>query len=635
MTRWSIAYLLLLLLAVYTPCQAQNLVPNPSFEQYNKCPDIISGIEYSPNYTSFTYIKDWASPAKTGSPDYFNSCAPSSSYVTVPINAFGTQAARTGNAYAGIIAWDGRNINGNMTIDFAEYLQCKLTQPMVAGKRYCVTFFVNNAVSNTSYNFVGIDKVSVNFSKTKPTENNGFSLNLNQHISNNAGSYITDTAGWVKVDGVYAAQGGEEWLTLGWFNNGTPPSFQPVLPTSPNSADKYRSYLFVDDVTVVEIKSFDTTKNVHDSTWCTFPINMTLKSAGEYGDYKWSNGTIGSTLNVHDTGTFWCVSYAQCHTYIDTYRVRYAPAPKLDLGKELIDCNNEPVTILSNYPNSSYLWSNGATSDRITVNKSGVYTLTINNKCGTQQDSVHVYIQPPTPTPAPVDTSICQFVSEPALLVNGDNIRWYTHIDGVISSNIQPPIVTHEPGSYHLYATQTLGKCESEKVPVNVLVKYAPHEELGERLVMCDNDLKMIGNHVSGVKYKWNFGSTTCCILPTIEGRYMRSAENECGSYIDTVQVYHTPCEDCVEFPNAFTPMEGRGNQEFKALVKCPVEKFHMRIYNRWGNLVFETNDVKEGWAGRSNYQYAPMGVYIYIVDYTAKGKRANQVKQGNVTLIR
>ncbi len=610
-------------------------MPNPSFELYNKCPNVISGIEYSPNYSTFTYVKDWVSPAKTGSPDYFNGCAPSSSYVTVPSNAFGTQTARTGNAYAGIIAWDGRNINGNLTTDFSEYLQCKLTQPMVAGKRYCVTFFVNNAVANASYNFVGIDKVSINFSATKPTETNNYSLNLQSDISNNAANYIVDTAGWVKVNGIYNAKGGEEWLTLGWFNTGTPPSYKPVLPLTPNPAAKYRSYLFVDDVTVEEIKTYDTTVNTHDTSWCVFPVAMTLQSTGQYGEYNWSNGTDGNSLTVQDTGVYWCVSNAQCHTYIDTYRVRYMPAPKLNLGKELVDCNNQPVTILANYPNSSYLWSTGATTDKITVSKSGVYSLTINNECGTQQDSVHVFIQHPTPDPAPVDTSICQFASEPSILVKGDSIRWYTHIDGVISSLRQPPIVTREPGSYHLYATQTQGKCESQKVPVNVVVKYTPHEELGERIVMCDNELTVIGTLEPNVEYKWNFGPTTCCITPEREGRYMRSATNECGNYVDTIEVYHTPCEDCVEFPNAFTPMKDRNNQVFKALVKCPVEKYSMKIYNRWGNVVFETDDVGKGWDGRSNYYYAPMGVYIYTVEYTAKGKRYSQYKTGNVTLIR
>lgn len=636
MTRGSIVYITLILVAFQLHCSAQNLVPNPSFELKNQCPTGLSGIEYSPNYTNFTYIQDWVSPVKSGSPDYFNSCASSTSYVSVPFNAFGTQGARTGNAYAGIIAWEGHLSNGSMVNDFSEYLQCKLTQPMVAGKRYCVTFFVNNAIANTSYNFVGIDNIGINFAQSQATQNNGFSLNLKADIANNANNFITDTARWVKITGIYTATGGEQWMTMGWFNNGSAPDFQPVVPTTPNPANAYRSYFYIDDVTVQAVKPNDTTKNVTDSMFCTWPISTKLESTGKYGEYKWSNGTVGNTLAVTDTGTYWCVAYAGCHTYVDTYKIRYEPAPKLNLEEELINCNNEPVTIYANYPNSNYLWSNGSTNDSIIVNKTGVYTLTISNECGTQQDSVHVHIQSPTPDPAPVDTSICQFTEDAVILVSGSNIRWYTHINGVTSSTQQPPIIAREPGSYHLFTTQTIGKCESKKVPVNVFVTYTPHEEMNDRVLMCDNDLKVIGNKVSGVEYKWNFGSYDCCIIPEREGRYMRAAKNECGSVVDTVWVYHTPCDDCVVFPNAFTPIKGRtNNREFKAIIKCPVDKFNMKIYSRWGNLVFETNDIQEGWGGRDNYEYAPMGVYLYVVDYTAKGKKVSQIKKGNVTLIR
>ena len=107
------------------------------------------------------------------------------------------------------------------------------------------------------------------------------------------------------------------------------------------------------------------------------------------------------------------------------------------------------------------------------------------------------------------------------------------------------------------------------------------------------------------------------------------------GSYIDSVWVYLNPCDDCIEFPNAFTPVKGYGNELFRPLLKCPVNQFHIRIFNRWGNLVYESKDVYEGWNGRFNYEYAPMGTYVYMVEYTAKGKLIKQQIVGNVTLLR
>jgi gliding motility-associated-like protein len=57
-------------------------------------------------------------------------------------------------------------------------------------------------------------------------------------------------------------------------------------------------------------------------------------------------------------------------------------------------------------------------------------------------------------------------------------------------------------------------------------------------------------------------------------------------------------------------------------------------IFNRWGNKVFETKDIEQGWDGKFNGQAQPMGTYIYYAEATTyKGKRF--YKQGNILLIR
>ena len=75
----------------------QNLVPNPSFEEYNTCPNINPDIGSSNN---------WINP--TGySPDYFNSCDPNANNYSIPENAYGFQFAKSGVAYAGMITYAG------------------------------------------------------------------------------------------------------------------------------------------------------------------------------------------------------------------------------------------------------------------------------------------------------------------------------------------------------------------------------------------------------------------------------------------------------------------------------------------------------------------------------------------------
>lgn len=616
-------------------CAGQNLVPNPSFEKFNKCPLSISGLEYSPGYVTFPTVQAWVNPMQAGSADYFNRCAQSNTGVTIPSNAFGYQNARTGNGYVGIIAWES---NAQGTSHYAEYVQCKLAQPLEAGADYCVTFYVSNGISNATFNYIGIDAVGVNFSNIKNNQPTGLSMSLPFSMKNAPGKFLTDTSGWTRISGIFTATGGEEWMTLGWFDNGTAPVSQPISPSTPNPLYNYRCYLFLDDVSVVKMTGKDTLYTVVDTTICKpGPLSANLISSAQLADYKWNNGSTTPGTLIADTGTYWCVASAGCLTYIDTYKVHYTPAPLLELGKELINCNNQPVEINPRYPNTSqYLWSTGDTTDKITVDTSGTYYLTIDNECGEQTDTVTVFIQSPTPAPLTADTTVCQFQENAIILVDGVNLTWYTHPEGSIGNIHQPPIIAEKPGKYKLYVSQTIGRCESDKSPIEVDVRYTPHEELGDKVVMCENDLQMIGVAHHDVTYKWNNGSVACCVVPTREGLYKVATENDCGSFIDSIWVYHTSCEECITFPNAFTPIsEYEKNTIFRPLVKCPVNEFRIRIYNRWGNKVYESNDVFNGWNGRYNYDYAPMGVYAYIVEYRAKDKQQLQVIHGNVTLIR
>lgn len=102
-----------------------NLVPNPSYETNSLCPDSLSQSDRA---------VPWNTPT-TGSPDYYSACATGGSGVSVPSNTFGSQTARTGVAYAGIIV---RPVN-----DYREYVEVALTQPLLAGQIVRVEFWVS------------------------------------------------------------------------------------------------------------------------------------------------------------------------------------------------------------------------------------------------------------------------------------------------------------------------------------------------------------------------------------------------------------------------------------------------------------------------------------------------------------
>src|ERR1035437_8775258 len=117
----------LILLFGYQHLLGQNLVPNNSFEEYKKCPELEA--EFNKN------VLKWNSPNKS-TPDYINAC--SLNKLTNPKTNFGgSQLPHSGNAYAAIILYSLR------LEEFREYIQCKLTEPLKKNQLYCCSLYIS------------------------------------------------------------------------------------------------------------------------------------------------------------------------------------------------------------------------------------------------------------------------------------------------------------------------------------------------------------------------------------------------------------------------------------------------------------------------------------------------------------
>lgn len=115
--------------------------------------------------------------------------------------------------------------------------------------------------------------------------------------------------------------------------------------------------------------------------------------------------------------------------------------------------------------------------------------------------------------------------------------------------------------------------------------------------------------------------------------RYIVQASTEWGcTTIDTI-IVNVDADGVLAIPNAFTPGNGVNN-EFKIIKRGLATLNYFRIFNRWGNLVFETKDIDKGWNGEYNGLPQPFGVYVYQVEAVTKSGKLFS-KHGNVTLIR
>ena len=87
-------------------------------------------------------------------------------------------------------------------------------------------------------------------------------------------------------------------------------------------------------------------------------------------------------------------------------------------------------------------------------------------------------------------------------------------------------------------------------------------------------------------------------------------------------------------FPTAFSPNGDGINDEFGLIQFGAVTDLRLAVYNRWGNLVFETNDISEKWNGEINDRNVQIGVYVYYAEVKLQSGNSKFVK-GNITLIK
>lgn len=265
-----------------------NLVSNNSFETSVACPTL-------PDQLNAT--TEWYSGNKE-SPDYFNSCQLMPFTYGVPYTIYGYQLANTGEAFAGIHVYDGTSASKR------EYLQVEFSSSLKEDTDYLISFYVNLANSSS----IAISSLGAYLSNTAVIDTAGGPFPYAPQISSDTGTFLSDTAQWVKISAYYTASGGERFITIGNFKSdlATDTIQLNTLPTL--------SYYFIDDVSIVQSDSSTATANIFtpnedgiNDEWIirNLPKNSLIKiydrwgvqvggvegPEGIQGTYKWDGRT--------------------------------------------------------------------------------------------------------------------------------------------------------------------------------------------------------------------------------------------------------------------------------------------------------------------------------------------------------
>ncbi len=226
-------YLLISMLLICNISKAQNLVPNPGFENMLQCP--------TNNIANWIHLTDsWYSAR--GSAQYFHPCPTDSlSLWDVPVNGFGYQQAANGDAFGGITCYgDTTGLNGN----YREYMGVQLSSPLVVGQQYYVSFKVARAADGFYYyTDWAVNKLGALFTTQY------YSTGTSDPIPNFAHVYtdsvITDSAQWTLIKGSFIADSAYQYLLLGNFFDQ-----QHTTSVKLGLVNSLGAFYYVDDVCV-------------------------------------------------------------------------------------------------------------------------------------------------------------------------------------------------------------------------------------------------------------------------------------------------------------------------------------------------------------------------------------------------
>jgi len=223
-------------------------------------------------------------------------------------------------------------------------------------------------------------------------------------------------------------------------------------------------------------------------------------------------------------------------------------------------------------------------------------------------------------TPSPVLT----FVKRDSLLCPGKSITLnaitgfsnYQWQDGTSGGNY----IINKPGLYKVTATNYCGNISSDSILVtnsdtslNII--------LSQTICLYDTAFIALPDDVTNILWKPNtnglLNNKTLSLYPQQNTLYTISAERmpNCTLTKQT-EVVIKVCPQTFFMPNSFTPNNDGRNDFFKPSVSLPLTSYHMQVFNRYGQIVFESTNQYSGWDGTYKGNRQPMGGYIYQCSY-------------------
>lgn len=351
---------------------------------------------------------------------------------------------------------------------------------------------------------------------------------------------------------------------------------------------------------------------------------MTLDVSSVTGQYLWQDGSTAPEMGVEGPGTYHVtVTHDGC-TASDTIVIMSAQLPEVSLGSDTILCDAQALMLSVDQADAQVAWSNGSAGQVLEVSESGQYWVMVQVEgCPPVADTVSVLFF--NSGPFTVDTVFCAGLT----IAIGQQFTDASYLWS--TGETTPHIEVGQPGTYLVEIASGPCSVNGEYMVDEVVV---PMVDIGADTAHCFALPLVLFSGIEGLACVWSDGSNDDSLTVEAPGIYtVYVAVNGCYSF-DTVDISEGICPFEFVMPNVFTPNDDDINDLFTPVVSENVVGMEFKVYNRWGLLLFESNDPDQWWDGvTTTGARASDGTYFWIAE-VSDFEGAVHPFHGTVTLL-
>ncbi|MFN5982990.1 MAG: T9SS type B sorting domain-containing protein [Fluviicola sp.] len=390
-------------------------------------------------------------------------------------------------------------------------------------------------------------------------------------------------------------------------------------------------------------------------------INATSPS-GSSLEYSIDNGVsqqTNATFSALSGGTYPIVviDAAGCQA-TQNATVLSSGGDQVLVDADFTTCSGTSIVLNAFGPNinlATIVWDNGVTNNTpFTATTTTTYSVTAedNNGCISTEDVIVTVTPAPVFTLNPTTSSGCSplnvnFIATSPL---GSSISWEFSNGVSFSSGNNHNVTFTNPGCVDLAVSVTNNGCTAvQSFPSIACVSQGPEASFvfnPTTLSLENTTANFINTSTNATNYFWNFGNTGFSILenpthdfPSEAGFYTTELiATDANGCTDTASVIIQVEDEIIYYiPNSFTPTGDEFNEIFTPIFTSGFDpaNYKFMVFNRWGEILFETTDHKIGWDGTYAGKIVQDGIYVYLIEYKSSVTDAKFEVTGHFSLLK